>query len=292
MEHQNLLAMVAVHYRDSPAINELIDSAAHWDTPPSLVVVIDNSGDLEIRKMPGSAEVIRPGANIGYAAAVNRGIDLASSYGYEHILICTQDARLENSATTYLMETARGDKRRAVVAPLLAFASKPEIVFSSGGTLSDRAVAVHPDQGRPLADLNQLVIREVDWADGAITLVRASAAKRLGGFDEAYFLYVEEVDFQYRVRASGETVVLDTRALGYQEPGNYTLYLKFRNYIYFVDKVSGLRSRRLLTWLLVESAKMILRGRPLQPLWAVRGVIDSKRHRMGPPPSGLLRDWE
>jgi hypothetical protein len=47
----------------------------------------------------------------------------------------------------------------------------------------------------------------VDWVPGAFALVRADLFRRLGGFDERYFLYYEEVDLCRRIARAGYTVM-------------------------------------------------------------------------------------
>ena len=52
----------------------------------------------------------------------------------------------------------------------------------------------------------------VDWVTGACFLVRADAFRAIGGFDDEYFLYVEEVDFCWRLRAAGWEVLYQPEA--------------------------------------------------------------------------------
>ncbi len=50
---------------------------------------------------------------------------------------------------------------------------------------------------------------EVDWISGAAMLLRREAAQQIGGFNEAYFMYVEDVDICWRLREAGYRVVYD-----------------------------------------------------------------------------------
>lgn len=53
---------------------------------------------------------------------------------------------------------------------------------------------------------------EVDWLAGMFMLFRSEAFRSLGGFDEAYFLYYEDVDICHRLRSIGKAVVFEPRA--------------------------------------------------------------------------------
>src|SRR4029077_3461074 len=47
---------------------------------------------------------------------------------------------------------------------------------------------------------------QVDWVPGAFSIIRASILERVGGFDESFFLYYEEVDLCRRIKAAGYAV--------------------------------------------------------------------------------------
>ena len=54
-----------------------------------------------------------------------------------------------------------------------------------------------------LAHLDEAAARPVDWVIGACMMVRRSAAESVGGMDERFFLYFEDVDWCYRMSRQG-----------------------------------------------------------------------------------------
>lgn len=287
--HDATWGMVVIHYRDPYAVTRLLEDATGWTAPPAHVVVVDNSGDLPADHYP-TATVVPAGGNLGYAGAVNVGFARLREMtdDLEHVLVCTQDAALEQHTAATLLATARTGSRIGAVGPLLTFSSDPTVLFSSGGALSRRGIGTHPGQGEPKPDLHGAV--DTDWMDGAVLLLSADALLEVDGLDERYFLYYEEIDLQVRLRDAGWRVVIDRDAVARQEPGNYRTYFKYRNGVYFSWKFSS--SFRRWPWV-AQFARDSLRaaaGRAaFQPVWAVRGVLDGKRRRMGPPPTGVLR---
>ncbi|MGY2077400.1 glycosyltransferase family 2 protein [Blastococcus sp. SYSU DS0828] len=230
--------------------------------------------------------VIDPGGNVGYAAAVNIAMHRARELSYAQLLILTQDAKLMPTAAQALQDTLAGDDAAAIAAPLLSFSSRPDVLFSAGGTLGRDGRVSHIGADEPLAKYLDTPTREVAWADGAVLLLDLAAAGEVGGFPEEYFLYVEEVDFALRVRQLGRKVLITSRAVARQEPGNYTPYLYARNTLHFIGKhpdsfpwwARTFASGRLLL-------RIARRGSAADLRQGVRGLTDAWRGRMGPPPS-------
>lgn len=284
-----VFAAVIVHYRDPLAVHELIHSAKHWAAPPSKIIVVDNSSDLGDVECSGVI-VIQMGHNAGYGAAANVGVRKAEQHGFEFVMLLTQDCRLEHRCSRDLLERLIETPEAAISAPLLTYRSQPDRIFSNGGSLANDGTPSHEESGSFLMGRVSRGDHYVDWADGACLLVRTLDIMSIGGFDEAYFLYVEEVDLQLRLGMGGRRTLLVETARAAQEPGNYTLYLKHRNLTYFTKKNAGVLDA--WPWYRhwpVDSARMIRRGRFSQPLWGLRGYLDGLRGRMGTAPLRLLQ---
>lgn len=274
--------LIIVHYRQPEMVNQLIRRAATWSHQPTHVVVVDNSQDFELEPdLALPVSVADPGANVGYAAAVNAGI--RESPQSELVLVCTQDADLDTKCAEYMAMYLDGDARCAVAAPMLEYVSKPGVVFSAGGQIDRSGRTSHPEQGQFSGDLKQ-ESRIVDWADGAVLMIRAVDLETIGRFDERYFLYVEEVDFQLRAYLAGKRVVIVGDALARQEPGAYPTYLRYRNHIYLSRKFPD--SLRPWPWrreILRDFARMALGRTDFSFREAFRGIADGRSGRMGSP---------
>jgi len=125
--------------------------------------------------------------------------------------VVNPDVRFESDPLLLLSKTLE-DKRVGVVGPLVRNSrGTPEDsarVFPTGTSLLLRAFerrsgAAYPvDQG-PVP---------VDWIAGMFMLFRRETYEAVGGFDEDYFLYYEDVDICWRLHAKGYSVIYDPRA--------------------------------------------------------------------------------
>lgn len=233
--------LVTIHYLRPEAVQELVEQSGDWELAPVHTVVVDNSAasfPCDPRELPGCEVVPTPG-NPGYAAAANLGLTRLRELGLRYALIMTQEARLTREGSRLLGAALEADPQAAIAAPLLEYASAPGIVFSAGGELMADAQTRHRAQGqsRSACALGSAPYM-VDWADGAVLMVDLDATAEVGDFDTSYFLYVEEIDLQVSLRKVGYRVLLVPDAIGWQEPGQYPAYLRFRNNRYLTRKFS------------------------------------------------------
>ena len=201
----------------------IVDNASPCPVPPDLV------SHQEVR-------VVRLSANVGFGLGVNIGVKEGRA---PLVLIVNPDVRVSNEALSQL-RTALGETDEiAAVAPRLLLEGGEPQVGAAGYFPTYGAVIAHafPALGwwparwtsRPLflreTEWNQPAsptITEVDWVSGACLLIKRSAFEAVGGFDDRFFMYGEDIDLcrrfaqrGWRVRYSPGTAVTHTqRALG------------------------------------------------------------------------------
>ena len=182
--------------------------AAPPATPHEILVVDNASTDgsaAAARRWPG-ATVIDAGANVGFARANNLGI--RASRG-DNLLLLNSDTIVPAGAIDRLVEELGRNPDVAVVGPRLVDGSGgAELSF--GGMIGPLNELRQKRRARSAA-VDQLTRRRQypDWVSGACLLVRRADAEAVGGLDERYFMYAEDVDFCAAIRARGRRICFD-----------------------------------------------------------------------------------
>lgn len=177
------------------------------------VVVVDNhSSDatLEVAAQARpDARLIPMDRNLGFGTACNVG---ARHLGEADVLLLNPDAVLEPGTLEHLAERLAGEATLGAVGPLITDpADRLELSWGSDPTLLSewrrRQEHVRPPARETLRP------SAVDWVTGACCLVRRTAWEAIGGFDEGYFLYFEDLDLCRRLRERGYGVRFEPGAI-------------------------------------------------------------------------------
>jgi N-acetylglucosaminyl-diphospho-decaprenol L-rhamnosyltransferase len=208
------IAVVIVNYESGRALVRCVEG---WraESATELVVVDNGSVDRsleEIRRRFPEVEVLVPGRNLGYGAAANRGVAATES---ELVLVCNPDLEVRPGALAVLADALAGHPACAVVGPLIRTAGGdrypsarqfPSLIDAAGHAL----LGIFAPDNRFTRSYQQAHLGDasgglqmVDWVSGACFLARRSAFEQVGGFDEAYFMYVEDVDLCWRLGRLG-----------------------------------------------------------------------------------------
>lgn len=177
-----------------------------WPVP---VVVVDNGsqepeGERLAEESGPPVRAIRLDPNRGVPGGYNAGLAAAAAAGASHVLLMNNDTLvIDPDMLDRLLSCAGVDV--AAVAPLTL--ESDGRVFSAGGELSwwtglSRHRRVPRSTHQPY---------EAAWLDGPCLLVSLEAYRRVGGFDEVFVTYWEDVDWCVRARRAGLRLLVEPR---------------------------------------------------------------------------------
>ncbi|HXN63111.1 MAG TPA: glycosyltransferase [Acidimicrobiales bacterium] len=276
------------------------------------VLVHDNASSdgtaAAIAEALPTVEVVSCPENLGFARAVNR---LLARSDAPWFFMLNSDAWPEAGAIGTLVRRAEQNPRAAAVAPLLL---RPDgsVEHSTHPFPSLATAALDAAGGRrwlPRPLLEHLSLegawhldreRQIDWAVGAALLLRRSAVDDIGGLDERFFMYVEDLEWCWRARRAGWEVRFEPTAevrhvggvSGKRRFGDSRAALEAANLRVLLDDTLGRqRARWYRALVAVAGARQLVsaraRGDAEEEAWwrlQVRATLG-----LVPPPVGLGR---
>ncbi|CAH0229549.1 glycosyltransferase family 2 protein [Microbacterium foliorum] len=210
-------AVVTVNYGSSALIAENFGGLA---LPPQghLIIVDSFSSTAEreaVRIVAGElgAECVLLDENLGYGGGTNAGAARALELGAEVIVPLNPDASIAIADLQTLVDAAHGTRDlvspRIVTGAGATWFAGADLYLDDGTTAGRAARARH--EGRPRRE----------WATGACFALSADVWQRLGGLDEDYFLYWEDIDLSHRVLDAGGSLILSDAIVVHDEGGTH-----------------------------------------------------------------------
>ena len=296
------IQVITVNYNGYADTIECLDSLRAQVGVNCRPLVIDNASHdgsvAHIKAAHPDVEIIETKSNLGFCGGNNVGIRHALEAGYDYLFLVNNDTELEPDCLQNLLRCAESHPDAAVIAPAMyGFYDRTEPWFIGSSLDMHRGIATafHGENAK-LPDAQTPF--EIPWSTGCAMLIPAAKMREIGGFDERYFCYYEDVDWSLRARQLGYTCVLCPSAVLYHKEGrtaNKNLpkkeYYYARNVLLCFSKNTNGKSRYRILYRLTKvslhmAAKTMRDPEVSNPARLTRarlvGILDFYRKRFGP----------
>ena len=200
-----------VAWNSGAHLQRCLDALAAQTVTDFETLLWDNAstdGAVETARLPPRTRVLRSPENLGFAAANNRAVAAGRS---RWIAALNPDAFPEPDWLEQLLATAERHDAEAVASLQLDDAD-PAILDGAGDSMSIFGIGWRGGYGAPRSAAPTEEV-EVFSPCAAAALYRRDVWEALGGFDERFFAYFEDVDLGFRIRLRGGRTVFSPRAV-------------------------------------------------------------------------------
>ena len=228
--------VVIVNYNAGHALSRCVQSVVCQQEPCKVTIIDNASRDdsiSQVKRMSGNREaltVIENGENLGFARAVNQGVDGLDEH-VPYLLVLNPDCEMQPGSLTALRTALDSDPRAALAGPM---------VIDRDGRPMRGTVRRFPDPWKSLLTFSGLwrlgrwlpaftgvemtavapaEISPVDAVSGACMLIRKAPFLEAGGMDEAYGLHCEDLDLMYRLSEQGHHCLFVPAARVFHQQG-------------------------------------------------------------------------
>jgi GT2 family glycosyltransferase len=281
------VSVIVVNYRTEEMTASAVHRACAAASPFSAeAIVVDNGATAAsaaaLHSTLPDALIVSEPENRGFAAGVNAGLTRASG---RYAFLLNSDAFVRDDGVARLIRYLDAHPTAGVVAPRLVGADGTAQLnayrrFPNLATLFfDLCLPLHPLHGTALHP-HTVPRRRLDGPRrvahvmGAAMMVRAQAAAQAGALDEAYFLYLEETEWQRRIARAGWEIHFEPAAVAvHLEKGSSDAQVVSPHYLasaqrYFQPAARARAVMRAGAWISLISAVAAKRLRPRDPRFA------------------------
>lgn len=280
-------AAVVVNYNAGPHLLACVRSLladASAGGPPEVVVVDNGSADGSADAVEAACAevvVIRPGANLGFTRANNLGIAATRAPA---VACVNPDVEVAPGTAAALVERLAAEPDVAVLGPRIrnpdgstypSARSEPSPLDALGHALVGLLWPTNPWTRRyRQLDADASRARDVDWLSGSALWLRREALDAVGGWDEEFFMYMEDVDLCWRLRRAGWRVAYEPAGDVVHVQGLSTSQRPYRMILEHHRSIGRLAAKR---W---HGPRRLLLV-PVAALLALRSALAMLVHRLG-----------
>jgi GT2 family glycosyltransferase len=295
-QNENRVAVILVNFHSEQYLQPCLDAVVRQTRKPDRLIVVDNGSDrnrLEqiVQSYPG-AELLPMPANVGFAPANNRAVETVHDCRW--IVLLNVDTLPDENWLNALIQTAVAHPECAFFGSQLVIANSAGLIDGTGDVYHCSGRAWRRDHGMPVAGAHRDTAGTVAPC-AAAAMYRYDSWVAVGGLDETFVCYLEDVDLGLRLQLSGchyrhvpDSIVHHIGSAVTRRHSAYYVYHGQRNIVWaYVKNMPGilfwkyLPQHLLLNFLAV--AWFIVRGRGpsvLRAKWdALRGLPRAWRQR-------------
>jgi GT2 family glycosyltransferase len=256
--------IVIVNWNGLADTLECLESLRHLDYPNFEILLVDNASadnSVEtIRDKYPSVRILANSRNLGFTGGNNIGIRHALENGAAYVWLLNNDTIVDPHALSRLVEAAERDRGIGILGSKIYYASEPDVISFAGASIDwNRGTSSHIGRGE--VDRGQYdKLSEVERVSGCSMLVKKEVCDKVGLFDEAFFLFVEDVDWCVRAKRSGFRCVFvpssvvwhkEGSSIRKAEQGSLFSYYNTRNFLLLIKKTFTFPEREKLLFHLI-----------------------------------------
>ncbi|MBI4454437.1 MAG: glycosyltransferase family 2 protein [Acidobacteria bacterium] len=203
------LAAVVVNRNGGDVVLQCLQSLFEGSQQPHIVVVVDNNStdgsDRSIEQRFPEVQLLRASRNLGYAAALNRGIEQACRQRACLLLLMNNDVIVNRHTVKILIQ--HWQPHVGMLGPKVFRMDQAKRLDAAWGNILFHHVICRL-VGEGSQDSPRFSrVRSVDALLGCMLLTSCAVVQQMGPLDPDYFMYMEEIDYAYRMRRLGKEIL-------------------------------------------------------------------------------------
>lgn len=219
------------------------------------ILVVDNGStdgsEASVRDCFPAVQVLQTGRNLGFSGGNNAGISRALQVEPDYVLLINNDTLVEPDFLDHMVDAMEARPDAGAAGGTICYYPDTERIWYAGGKFTSwraSSFSFHVDE--PVERVRDRDVQVVTFITGCLMLIRASALRRVGFFDERFFMYLEDAELSLRFVEARYRLLYVPKARIYhriQHQGDRPLPLYF-----------GMRNRLLLIKLKTRGVKRVV----------------------------------
>ncbi|MFA5174993.1 MAG: glycosyltransferase family 2 protein [Patescibacteria group bacterium] len=191
----------------------------------------DNVLPLSGNELP-HVTVLAQNKNLGFAGGNNAGIKWALDNGFDYVYLHNNDGFMASDCLEKAVDAMENDKQIGIAQSFILLYPETDLINSSGNSFQFLGMGYCNNFRKPRGSVVMPQVAETAYASGAALLLRADLLKQFESWDEDYYLYHEDIEYSFRLRAAGYKIVVARDSVFYHK---YS-FSRNREKFYYIER--------------------------------------------------------
>lgn len=220
------VALILVNYNGEKYLRGLFHSLSQLRFPKEAcdIFFIDNASSDNSLTVVQNMEhhvarkliIIKNDTNRGFTGGHNRAFSyLLSKQEYTHCALLNIDTTVHEDWLAELIAAVESTEEIGIAQSLILFENDPRFVNTAGNVMHYLGFGWCGSYKRPAVEIPREAVVDIGYASGAGMIIKRSVLEKIGCFEEAFFMYHEDLDLSWRARLAGFRIVRAPRSLVY-----------------------------------------------------------------------------
>ncbi|TAF52157.1 MAG: glycosyltransferase family 2 protein [Sphingobacteriia bacterium] len=201
------VAIILVNWNSYDFTHDCICSLQKVNHDRFTIIVVDNGSmdgsGLKIKTEHENVVVLFSPENKGFTGGNNMGFDYALEQGFDYAMLLNNDTFVEPEFLAPLVHYLDANPQVGAVQPRIYFNHDRNLLWNGGNGFYPWIGWTYTSGENKLTQPKHLQIKNMDWITGCAFMVRTSILRKTGLLAPNMFIYSEDVDLSFRIRALG-----------------------------------------------------------------------------------------
>lgn len=233
MDHYPKIAIIYLSYHSEPYLSDVISALKITTYPKDKLkfVVVDNPHPehgsslsylrenlLPISQTEIPEVVLLPQEkNLGFGGGNNVGVRWALENNIDYIFFHNNDGFLAANAILPLVRAMQADPEIGIAQSLILLHPETRYINTTGNVFQFLGFGYSDNYKQKVDQVDLTKIKEIGYASGAAMMVSARTIRKFGMWDEDFFMYHEDLEWSFRLRAAGKKIELVPNSIFYHK---------------------------------------------------------------------------
>ena len=219
-------AIILLNWNSFECTMDCIESLKAISNDDYDIILVDNNSEDHSGDKLAAANLdliyLKLSDNRGFTGGNNAGISYSLSHNYQYTLLLNNDTFVEPDFLDVLVSYLDENQGTGAIQPQIYFNHNRKLLWNGGSWFNPWTGNDYVEGTGKTSSKTSENIKQPDWLTGCALLIRNDVIRKIGLLNESLFMYYEDVDYSFRIKKAGYSLIYYPKSVIYHIAGAST----------------------------------------------------------------------